>query len=169
MISQSKLFIYVLTGRKQHFEGILSTTRTMGRNSRHILIRVISIIAGASVVVAKPYPASGAKQTFILDPTGTYKLVPTIGTFPLDPTGTYKLGPANLDMNSNPVPSRTKRDAEPDPFFTERYIPDGIYPAGGIYPAYGPTGIVSTGGISRPLRPTGIFTTDGTAYSGITR
>ena len=124
----------------------------MGRNSRHILIRVISIIAGASVVVAKPYPASGAKQTFILDPTGT-----------------YKLGPANLDMNSNPVPSRTKRDAEPDPFFTERYIPDGIYPAGGIYPAYGPTGIVSTGGISRPLRPTGIFTTDGTAYSGITR
>ena len=152
----------------------------MGRKSSNsILIRVIGLIAGASVALAKPYPATyGLKQpqptgTFILDPTGTYKLGSTIGTLPLDPTGTYKLGrPTSLDTNSDLVPSRSKREAGPDPFFTgRRNIPDGIYPASEVYPAYGPTGIVSTGGsyFSRPLRPTGIFTTSGTTFNGISR
>ena len=150
----------------------------MGRSFRHILIRVIVILAGVPVISAKPYPASGVKQpqpddSLIVDLNGTYKLGPAIGTLPLDPTGTYKLGLETPNTEANPVPSRTKRDAEPDPFFTGRYIPDGIYPAGGVYPAYGPTGIVSIGGttttFSRPLRPTGIFTTGGTTYSGISR
>ena len=128
---------------------------------------LISVLAAASVVAAKPYSASGVKQplptdTLTVDTDGTSKFGPAIGTGrPLDPTGTYKQGIAALDSNSHPEPIRARRDAEPDPtFFTARSIPDGIYPAGGVYPVYG------SRGVARPLRPTGIFTT-GSVPDGI--
>ena len=137
----------------------------MTRNYKQILIEIFIIISVASVVMAKPYPASEdeqrqpTKSSFIVDPIETYKLGPAIGTLPLDPTGTYKMGSTSFNKIPEILPSRAKREAEPNPtFFTARYIPDGIYSAGGVYPAYGPTGV------NRLLRPTGIFTTGGATY-----